>query len=90
MALVKGAFEVIARVIAEELPRAFDERHFAMSETTYREHVAREFAEALKDTNPRFNFRRFMLACGVDPEAEVMDPEAEYIMGLWVNRKEVS
>ena len=83
-------FEAIARVIAEELPSGFDDQIFRMSLTSYREQVAREFADMLKTTNPRFDWERFMLACGIDPEAEVMDPEAEYIMGVWMNPKETA
>lgn len=80
-------FEAIARVIREELPSGFDYQIFNLSETSYREQVAREFADMLKATNPNFNWERFMLACEVDPEAEVMNPKAQYVMGIWMEEK---
>lgn len=83
-------FEAIARVIAEELPRAFDDYPNVVSNASYREQVAREFAEMLKATNPRFDFTRFMLACGIDADADVMDPSTEYVMGVWVKPNELS
>ena len=84
MKLQRKEFKAIARVIAEELPRAFDDYPNIVSNASYREQVARELAELLKTTNPNFNFERFMLACGVDPEAEIMDPETQYVMGVWI------
>lgn len=87
MKMQRQHFEAIARIIAEELPHAFDSPQWTLSNSTYRDQVARSFADVLKTTNPNFDFERFMLACDVEPDADVMNQKAEYVMGDWIEQE---
>lgn len=77
-------FEVLAQTV-RELPRAFDEPYWRMANSTYRDEVAVALAETLAKTNPRFDRKRFLLACDVPEDAACMDPKAEQIMGVWLD-----
>jgi hypothetical protein len=57
MSMTRQDFELIARVIkAQRKPH---------NDTDTLDRITREFAEALGDTNPRFDSQRFVEACEV-------------------------
>ena len=62
-AMNKKDFELIARVLKDALPPASNETGNTNDQATVFD-IADGFAQALKHTNPRFDYVRFLNACG--------------------------
>jgi hypothetical protein len=62
--MTKKDYELIAAVLRESVETAHNAGELNMARRT-----ARNFAIRLADTNPRFDGKRFLKACGVETSA---------------------